>query len=257
MQNIGLVLNVFGKIWGVIKCFFWRSKDIVYVNANVKNANLEEIKYHIKPSGSKYVNCQSQRKAGLRALKWHFLKMRMSLFQIQRNAVDLSKFTYCGFASQMFSVYDGFILGNTMKYNFVDFNGEYYPISSTIKSKIAEWDLKQPLDEVDLVISTSYEIDTRKCKGKAQYVINDKAPDVITDEYLEGIYAQVKGFLDSCGNSNVKRVNLYITAKQSVSFVIGTAIQQFHPVVRVYEYRGNEFKYYLDLSKGKIFEVKE
>ena len=189
MQNIGLVLNVFGKIWGAIKCFFWRNKNIVYVNANVKNANLEEIKYLIKPSDSKYVNCQSQRKTGLRALKWHFWKMRISLFQIQRNVVDLSKFTYCGFASQMFSVYDGFILGNTMKYNFVDFNGEYYPISSTIKSKIAEWDLKQPLDEVDLVISTSYEIDTRKCKGKAQYVINDKAPDVITDEYLEGIYA--------------------------------------------------------------------
>ena len=255
MENIGLALNIIGKIWGIIKSLLWRNKNIVYVNANVKSANLEKIRYHVQPSDSKYINCQSQRKPGIKKLKWHFLKMRISLFQIQRNVVDLSKITYCGFASQMFSVYDGFILGNTLQYNFVDFDDEYYLITPFIENQSAGWNVIQNVDKVDLIVSTSYIIDPAKCKSKTQYFINKPAPAKITNEYLNQIYAQVKGFLDSCGHSNVKKVNLYITAKQSVSFVIGTAIQQYHPAIRIYEYRDNEFKYYLDLTKGKIFEV--
>ena len=257
-MNAQMILDILGIIWAILKSLFWRNSNIVYVNSNVKAANLKQIAEKLSLEKYKCVNCQSKKKNGLRALKRHFRKMRISLYQIQRNIVDSSKITYCGFASQMFSIYDGYILGNTFQYRFIDFNGKYYEFSPTIKDPVEQISLNGcNEEEVSLIISTSYDIDATKCLKNKQYVFYKKAPEKITSTYLNEVYAYVKNFLDACGKTNIKTVNLYITAKQSVSFIVGTAIQSYHPAVRIYEYRDNKFKYYLDLSKGKIFEVKE
>lgn len=46
---------------------------------------------------------------------------------------------------------------------------------------------------------------------------------------------------------------MYISAKQPISFVIGTAIEQRHPEIEVYEYDGNKYAYSLNM---KTFDIR-
>lgn len=250
-----LALTIIQKLPGLIRSIFWKNKYIVYINSNVKNLNVEEIIPLITPSNSKYINCQSKKLNEVESLRKHYRKARINLYQILKNSRDSSKITYCGFASQMFSIYDGYILGDTLKTEFVDYNGKFYKIHSNIKHVSKSIDIDDSGEEIDIIISTSYDIDLSKCVDAPKYVFDEKAPNKITTQYLSKVYSFVKNVLDSCGKTKVKKVNLYITAKQSVSFIVGTAIQSYHPVVNVFEYRGNHFKYYLDLSKSEIIEV--
>ena len=127
-------ISSFLKMIGFIKSLFWKNKNVVYINGNVKVLNVEKIRHLISPTDSKYINCQSKKSNKLFSYKWHFFKQKINLIQIVRNCMDSSKLTYCGFSSQMFSVFDGYILGDTLNYNFIELkaNNQYYLIAKKI-----------------------------------------------------------------------------------------------------------------------------
>ena len=58
----------------------------------------------------------------------------------------------------MFSVFDGYVLGDTLNYNFIELkpNNEYYLFSE--KKKFVKQDVKidDSTEEINLIIETSY-----------------------------------------------------------------------------------------------------
>lgn len=249
-QNIMLLK----KFLAFISSKFWKNKNFVYINANKKNLNIESIKPLINPSDSKILNCQSNKTVSIHSLRKHFTKSKIYLYQIQKNIRNNTAFYYCGFSSQMFSVYDGYILGNTIYPKFLEFgkNEKFYSINFKLKNQNQNIKKIGESESVNLVIETSYKIDSKKLKSYPTYYFTEKAPEKITIEYLNRIYNYTKDFLDKCNEFKIKNVNLYITSKPSVSYVVGTAIQAHHPNINIYEFINNEFAYYLNLNKGRI-----
>lgn len=257
-MNIDLGLNIFEKALSLIKTLFWKNKNIVYIDSNVKNLNIEEIRPLIKPSDSKIINCQSKKSSSLRDLNRHFLKMRINLFQILRNIRDSSNIIYCGFCSSMFSVFDGYQVGNNIQFHLIDFRSEYYLIdSNALYLKKEDFIIDDSKEEINIVVSSSYSISESKIKNVPTYSFDILEPQKIDCDYLKKVYSFIKNILDSCGGLNIKKVNIYIAAKQSVNFVVGTAIQNYHPRIFIYEYRDNRFKYCMDLFKNKIMEIED
>lgn len=256
-MNISLGLNIIGRLWASLKAIFRKNKNVVYIDSNVKNFNIEEGKALISPTDSKIINCQSKKSSSLKDLKMHFLKIRINLLQIMRNLNDSSNITYCGFCSSMFSVYDGFQIGNNIRVKLIDFNSKYYLIDVNISYDKNIIQIDDSKKEINIVISSSYAISKSKIKNVPTYFFDVQEPRKINRDYLNKIYSFTKNILDSCGNTDVKKVNLYIAAKQSVNFIVGTAIQSFHPKIFVYEYRDNRFKYCIDLFNSKIMEENE
>ena len=256
-MDAGSWISLIVKFCGFIKSIFWKNKNIVYINGNVKNLNIEEIKGLIKPSDSKYINCQSNKNNSISSYKKHFLKQRIDLYQILRNCRDSSKITYCGFSSQMFSVFDGYVLGDTFNYNFIELrtNNKYYKVTEKKHFIRQNVEIDDTTGEINLIIETSYEIDTNKILNNPCVKFSEQEPSILNNEYLNKIYSFVKSALDECCHKNIKIVNIYLTAKQSVAFVIGSAIQSCHPYVRVFHYDNNEYKYYLEIQSGKIKEI--
>lgn len=249
-------INLIMKILAYIKSLFWKNKNFVFINANKKNLNIESIKSLITPSDSKILNCQTNKTASIKSAKIHFSKNKAYLYQIQKNIRDNCSFYYCGFPSQMFSIYDGYILGNTHYPKFLELgaNEKFYSID--FKSKVQDVQTEEMFDseEINLIIETSYIIDEKKLKKCPTHSFKEKAPNKITNEYLNKVYNFTKSILDKCNSYNIKTVNLYITSKPSISYVVGTAIQAYHPNIKIYEFINNKFAYYLNLNEGKIEE---
>lgn len=252
----------FGIIEFIIKIFsflarrFWKNKNIVFCNSNVKNCNIEELRPFIQPSDAKIVKVQT-RGRGIKGFKWHFTLMRIKLMIIKYNMGDMCQVYHCGFASQMFAVYDGYTLGNTNTYNFIDYDNAYYKIERVrFVEDNSNCNIPKESEEINLIVETSYDIDKSKCNNCYSIEMHDKAPARITKKYLNKVYGFVKAALDACCNSNVKNVNLYITAKPSVAFAVGAAIQNYHPKVKVYEYQDNNYMCYLSVKDNKIVEVR-
>ena len=61
-MNVSSWISFIVKICGFFKSILWKNKNIVYINGNVKNLNVEEIRKLIVPSDSKYINCQSNKR---------------------------------------------------------------------------------------------------------------------------------------------------------------------------------------------------
>lgn len=255
---MGLKIKILEKAIAYISSKFWKNKNFIYINANKKICNIESIKALTTPSDLKFLNCQTNKTLSINSLKRHFIKTKGCLYQIQRNLSDNCSFYYCGFPSQMFSVYDGYILGNTHYPKFLEQgkNEKFYSIDFKLKIKESKIEDILDFEEINLVIESSYNIDVNKLKKYPTYYFKEKAPDKITGEYLNNIYNFVKSFLDKCNEYKIKQVNLYITSRPSVSYVIGTAIQTYHPNINIYEFTNNEFICCLNLNKGRIEKIK-
>lgn len=251
-------IKLLEKTYAFISSKFWKNKNFVYVNSNKKNLNIESIKSLVKPSDSQFLNCQTNKTNSFHSLKKHFAKSKIYLYQIQKNIRDNSSFYYCGFPSQMLSIYDGYILGNIQYPKFLELglNEKFYSVDFKLKIKESKTEIMVDSEEINLVIESSYIIDKNKLKKYPTYYFKEKAPDKITSDYLNKIYNFTKSFLDTCNQYQIKRVNLYITSKPSISYVVGTAIQTYHPNINIYEFINNEFTYYLNLNKGRIEKTK-
>ena len=245
-------VSVLYKIWSCVKALFWKEDNIIYINSNKKRQNKDNIDdAGIKTRKYKWLICESNIKLGHKFYKMHLLKMKHRLYDILRNSNDSNDIVYSGFVSPMFSTYDGYCIGDTRKITFVDLDSntskpykvEYEKNYIRSKVKVVEKEV------VNIAFECSYNI---KYKQEFDYRYSKKSGSRVEKEYLQNIYSFTRNLLDSCSLNNVKRVNFYIAAKQPINFVIGTAIQSFHPKVYVYEFLEGKYFKYMIIQKGRL-----
>lgn len=258
-------LFIFKKIWACITAFFWKNKSIVYLNSNKKTFNLEEAcrSKCVNTKDSKVILLDKTLPTTYKMYRRHFKKMQYTLFQIKRNLRENIDFTYGGFASPMFAVFDGMQIGNTTKINFVCYDNNknsYYSIAYSRKSSNSPNEIKCSDTfeggEINIVISSTYKIAPSKYNSSFKtFEFEELANNKIDNKYLQKVYQFVESVLVWSQTRNVKRINMYISAKQPVSFAIGTAIEGRHPEIVVYEYSNNEYVYSLNLKTFKIIKA--
>ena len=247
------------KIIAIIKTIFWKNPNIIYINSNKKKFDKGDVDSHVEVRNRKWVLCQTDSKLGFKFEKHHFKKMKFCLFQILRNCSDVTSIVYAGYVSPMFAICDGYCLGDSRNYVFVDTRkskSESYEIRYKKKFIKQDIDFDYSSEEINVLVNSSSDIALAKCKKCKTYFYNEKCKDKIDNQYLTKVYSFIKSLLDLSTNSSVKRVNLYVSSRQPVSFVIGTAIQSSHPPVFVYEFDQGEYKDQILLQEGKIIEEK-
>ena len=252
-------ISLIYKIWSFIKSIFWKNSNIIYINSNKKIQSKEMIDKVTTTNGYHWVICQSNTKLGYSFYKYHLLKMKKSLYDITRNSKELNRVTYSGFVSPMFAVYDGYVLGDNRKYCFIDScskNSKSYKIDYEKKTNESNSIEKPFTDIVNVLFPCSFKIKIENDNNNI-YKFNTFLIDKVTEKYLQEVYSYAKRVFDLCNECGVKRINLYISAKQPVSFIIGTAIQSYHPPIYIYEYEGGKYTYSLLIQKGKIIDIND
>ena len=100
------------KIWSFLKTILWKKENIIYINSNKKMQTKENIDEVIKTRKYKWVICESNIKLGYKFYNIHLIRMKKNLYDILRNSSDSNDLVYSGFVSPMFSVYDGYCIGD-------------------------------------------------------------------------------------------------------------------------------------------------
>lgn len=242
------------KVISWIKGLFWKNSNIIYVNSNKKNQSKDHIDEVTKTNNAQWVICQSNTKLGYKFYNSHLLKMKKHLWDILRNSKESNEITYAGFASTMFASFDGYVLGDNRKYKFVDVNSsssKTYKVEYDKKYTKNVFDNKPTTETVNILFSCSYKISQPKDNNDF-YEFDTLSGDKVTKAYLQDVYSYAKSIFDLCNTSGVKRINLFIAAKQPVSFVIGTAIQSYHPNIYAYEYENGHYTLSLNIQTGKL-----
>lgn len=250
-------LNVFGKVIAFLKRIWWKNNNIIYINSNKKIFDKDNIDNKIPTRKYKWISCQTIGKLGAKHFKYHLFKMKINLFNILRNCDDGVNIIYTGYVSPMFATYDGYCLGDNRKYTFIDTlhkNGKSYTINYSKKFVKEKVNIPKDCTEINIKICCTNIIDSDKCLNNLSFDFI-KEVDKVSVDILNQIYSFVKNILDECNNSDVNRVNLYIAAKQPISFICGTAIQGYHPLVAVYEYDCNKYSKCFEIQHSKIVEV--
>lgn len=240
------------EVWSYIRTLFWKNENIIYINSNKKRQNKDNIDdVGIKTRKYKWLICESNVKLGYKFYRIHLLKMKHKLYDIARNSNDNNDLIYSGFVSPMFSSYDGYCIGDTRGVTFVDLDSN---TSKPYKIKYEKNYTKSEMpvskkDIVNVTFECSYNIN---CVDDITYRYQEKSGNIVDEKYLQNIYSFTRNVLDSCSQNNVKRVNFYIAAKQPVSFVIGTAIQDYHPIVYIYEFKEGKYCMPIIIQEGKL-----
>lgn len=256
-DDITLIYKVFSVIRGWL---FWKNNKIIYINSNKKIQSMSSIDEVTSTREYKFVNCQTSFKqlTDIKFYKHHLIKMKKHLYDILRNAVDFDEMVYSGFVSPMFAAYDGFCLGDNKKFIFIDVdskNSKPYKVEY-FKDFSKPEKLPAPTTEiVDVFYSYSYEINQIDSKN-SKFVFDLRCDDEVNAELLKKVFSFSKSVFDLCKDSKVKEIHLYISAKQPISFIIGTAIQSYHPKIIAYEYVNGEYKYPFWIQSGKFEELK-
>lgn len=264
MANVIEGLSIILKVVAWIGSLFWKRKNIIYLNSNKKACNFEEIceSRCVNSNDAKVINISKNAPVHFKQYKAHFRKMQYHLYQIKRNLSSHKYFAYGGFVSPMFAVFDGAQIGNNIKVELICYDNDlnvYYSIDYHRKSSnspdgvdLSDFDGK----EINIVISSTYKIAPSKYDSSIKtFEFDEKLSGRVTDEYLQKVYRFIEGVLVGTQGSNVTRINLYIAAKQPICYVVGTAIEERHPEIEVYEYDGNRYSYSLNLKTFAIRRI--
>ena len=108
------------KAFSFLKGLFWKNENIIYINSNKKRQGKEIIDAITGTMKYKWLVCETDAKSPLKLYNIHLLKMEKHLYDIYRNSSDSGELIYSGFVSPMFSVYDGYRIGDARKITFID-----------------------------------------------------------------------------------------------------------------------------------------
>lgn len=264
MGNVIDGLSMILKLIAWIGSLFWKKKNIVYLNSNKKACNYDEIceSRCIKYYDAKVINIGKNGSVNLKRYKSHLKVMQYHLYQIKRNLSSHQYFAYGGFVSPMFAVFDGFQIGNNVKVELVCYDNvsnAYYSIDYHRKASnspegidLSGFDGR----EINVVISSTHKVDPTKYNSSLKtFEFEERLRGRVTNSYLQKVYEFVESVLVGTQRSKVKRINMYIAAKQPICYVIGTAIEARHPEVEVYEFVGNDYCYCLNFNTQRIRKV--
>ena len=251
-------VSVLYKILSYFKTLLWKNNKIIYINSNKKIQCKDNIDSLTKTNDYQWVICQFSYKGkfNFNNYKIHFFKMRKHLYDISRNSKNFNELTYSGFVSPMFAVFDGYILGDNKKYCFIDCGSDDshpYKINYSKNNKKTKVSNKPSTDIVNVIFACSFDINNIDDQND-KYIFSAKSGDKVSKKYLQDVFNFAKNVFDIC--RNVKRINLFVAAKQPVSFIIGTAIQSYHPLIYAYELINGEYKFSLCIQTGKLEEKK-
>lgn len=262
MTIFELIKGFFSITWSVLsflfKRLFWKNANIVYINDNKKKTNKRDLTKEFDIEHHKFISIYTDgRNASLK--KIHLALMKINQKTIIRNMANQPNLYYSGFASVPFAVYDGYIISDNFVVQLCDKtkndNEEYKVEFKKKRPKENNYSITST-GAINLVVSSSYPIRHELItNGLPIYdsdisLINDK----ITNDYLNDVYFKIFDFLDQAGKNGIKRVNLYLSSRQAVSFVIGSAIQVRHPEVVVYEYDGTKYTWGLSMKTRRILK---
>lgn len=245
-------VSVLYKIWSFLKTLFWKKENVIYINSNKKIQRKDNIDEVVKTRKYKWIVCESNTKLGYKFYKIHLLKMKRSLYDILRNSSDSNDLVYSGFVSPMFSVYDGYCIGDARKITFVDLDSNSSkPYKILYEKNYVKNNLGDILnkDSVNIFYECTCEI---RNDITADYSFSKQSGNKVTKQYLQEVYSFTRNVLDTCLKNGVKRINIYIAAKQPIGFIIGTAIQSSHPTIYAYEFLEGNYVTPLIIQKGKI-----
>ena len=258
LEIVSSGLSILSKSFAWVKSLFWKSNNILYINENKKVTDLWQIQRHQSLAGYHTVRVRHNTKLGFKNAQLHFLHMKKALCEILRNLTENPNLIYTGFVSTPFAAFDGYCLGDNEKIIFYDNNkatNESYKISLD-KAKRPEkkiFEITEGAEEVCLVLCCSFDINPNCCKPNIpQYVFAKKSGEEVSSEYLKEVFYFVNDFLDECRDKRVQIVHLYLSARQPISFVVGTAIQSHHPLVRAYEFESGKYTWAVDIQSGKL-----
>ena len=264
MANVLKGLSLFLKIISFFGSLFWRKKSIIYLNSNKKTCNFDEIcrSRCIVYNDAKVINIGKQLPVHYKQYKSHFKKMQYHLYQIKRNLKANKHFVYGGFVSPMFAVFDGMQVGNNIKTEFVCYDNNtnsYYSIKYHRKTSNSPdgINMSDCIDnEINIVISSTYKIVSSKYNSSIKtFEFDERLEGRVNNAYLQKVYNFVESILVGTQTTNIRKINLFIAAKQPVCFVVGTAIEERHPEIEVFEYDGNRYSYSLNLKTFVIRSV--
>lgn len=255
-ENVNEV-NIFVKVIQIVLAFFWKKSNVIYINSNKKifdQGALDDIKSTKKTKW--LINEAKTLKLGYAFNKVHFAKMKRQLYQISRNLEYKPQISYGGYVSTPFAIFDGYCLGDNHKYIFFDTTkntGKMYKIEfKKNRKKTNTFNIISNAAEVDLIISSSFPINTEITRSINKFEFMHLIADRLSKDYLSEVFYYVSDFLDQCRNVNVKRVNLYCSSRQPVSFIIGMAIQNHHPQVYAYELEKGRYAWAVNIQEGKL-----
>lgn len=240
------------KIWSFLKTIFWKKENIIYINSNKKMQRKDNVDEVVKTRKYKWIVCESNTKLGYKFYKIHLLRMKKSLYDILRNLSDSNDLVYSGFVSPMFSTYDGYCIGDARKITFVDLDSSTSkPYKVMYEKKYVKKDLPKIVNKetVNILFECTCDI---KNGILVDFKYSQKSGNKVTKQYLQDVYSFTKNVLDSCLKNNIKRINIYIAAKQPIGFIIGTAIQSYHPTTYIYEFLEGNYLMPLIIQKGKF-----
>lgn len=267
----GLGLNVLQWIVASIRSLHKiKTRNILYINANKKTITESQLKSVISQYDDfSQVFAISNKPTNFRKYKLHFLKQRYSLFRILRNMQKIETISYSGMVSTPLSVFDGYILGDTHAYDFYDMNSQnnnLYKISYQKNRQKGKYPFSIPegTKEVCLVIDTSYRVSKEAIKdcpssfygerlSKEQTTGKTESGELSVED-LQDIYNYVSDFMEACSLAKVGRVHLYLSCKQPIAFIVGTAIQPGSPKTIVYEWFEGRYQWALCLQEAKLME---
>ena len=238
------------KILSFIIRILWRNENIIYVNSNKKTFAWDYIDSVTKTKGYKWLTCESNTKLGYKLYNLHLIKMKKDLYVILKKSREGNDLVYAGFVSPMFAVYDGYCIGDARNITFVDLNSSS---SAPYKIDYKKHFIKNEINKISKEsVNVVFECSNSINGINADYKYSKRSGDAVSLEYLQDVYSFTKSVLDSCLNCGVKSINFYLATKQPVSFVIGTAIQSYHPSVYVYELVEGKYVKPLIIQSGKL-----
>src|SRR5690554_2314376 len=254
MDKISVMLKIIGYLFSL----FWKKKDLLYINSTKKIFDTTGIDKLIPTKGVKFLVVENKtHKIGFKFVKNHFRKMKISLYQIQRNISETSKISYAGYASVPFAVFDGHCLGDNRDYQLFDTTknkNKMYKIEFSKKRIQNNTFEKINSAEVDLFVSSSFQVDNNHRKTDSHFNFNYLINDKIDPNYLSKVFYFISDFLYHCRLSGVKKVHIHSASRQPVSFIIGTAVQSHHPEVIVYEFENNKYAWGISIQNSKIIK---
>lgn len=242
-------------IINLIKAHFWKNNDLIYIHSN--NKFFEQDKISTAKRNTKWIVHESINKIGPRFIKIFLNRSKANLYQISRNLNFKPYITYAGYASVPYAVFDGYCIGDNHNFTFLDStknSSAIYKVefSKTRGNNFNSFAIPDGVLEVDLLISCSFPIDKALAKTKHVYELSDMSGNKVTSEYLSKVFYWVSDFLDECRNKGVCEVHLLCSSRQSVSFIVGTAIQRHHPLVTAYEFERGKYTWGLQIQNGKF-----
>ena len=256
------LINLILKIGAFIaKWLSGFNKDIIYINCNKKYVDRRDVEKLIGLEGKKYIYINTPNELSSKRKKRHFNLMRFYLIRIQKSEKYNKQIYYSGFSSVPFTVYDGYCFNDNTNITFLENNKdtqEKYLINrSFFESECMSFNIDSigSMNDVNVVINSSFNVNSELLPKRDTINVDLKmSEEKITNEYLQRVYSTCYKLFNDLQAKDVKNIHLYVAARQSVSFVIGTAIDKRHPNVICYEFEKNKYTWSVDIINGKVKE---